>query len=110
MFWWFGHVGLALATTVSAWVHLWLLFRGIRSRDYYQPTRDLMRFTLASVVAGAAMGVVLAAFAPADAYWLSIGTWARIAWLTGLVLAGAASYGVTVWLAGVRPAEMRHHV
>jgi hypothetical protein len=41
---------------------------------------------------------------------LSIGTWARIAWLTGLVLAGAASYGVTVWLAGVRPAEMRHHV
>jgi putative peptidoglycan lipid II flippase len=110
MFWWFGHVGLALATTVSAWVHLWLLFRGIRSRDYYQPTRDLMRFTLASVVAGAAMGLVLAALAPADAYWLSIGTWARIAWLTGAVLAGAASYGVTVWVAGVRPAEMRHHV
>jgi putative peptidoglycan lipid II flippase len=32
-----GHVGLALATSLSAFINAWLLFRGLRKRKLYRP-------------------------------------------------------------------------
>jgi len=37
-----GHVGLALATSAAAFLNAWLLFRGLRKRNIYQPQSDVM--------------------------------------------------------------------
>ncbi len=110
MFWWFGHVGLALATAIAGWVHFWLLWRGVAAAGYYQATRRLAQTTARAVLAAALMGAVLAALAPSGAYWLASSSWQRVAWLAGLVVVGGLIYLAALRLAGWRPAEIGHRV
>ncbi|MDP6374232.1 MAG: murein biosynthesis integral membrane protein MurJ [Pseudomonadales bacterium] len=110
MFSWFGHVGLALATSISGWVHLWLLFRGVRERGFYAATAGLRRMVVLSVLASIVMGVVLIALTPSDGYWLSIGNWQRVGWLATVVGIGLSAYSAMLFVCGVRPGELRHRV
>ena len=50
VFWWFGHVGLAFATSVSAVIQAYLLIRGVVRDGSYQPTSQMGGF-LARVAA-----------------------------------------------------------
>ena len=110
MFRWFGHVGLALATAIAAWVHFWLLWRGVAAAGYYQATAGLARTAWRAVLAAALMGAVLAALAPSAEQWMALPSLQRIPWLAGLVLAGGSVYLAALWLVGWRPAEIDHRV
>ena len=110
MFWWFGHVGLALATAIAGWVHFWLLWRGVAAAGYYRATARLARTAWRAVLAAALMGALLAALAPSAEHWLALPSLQRIPWLVGLVLAGGMVYLAALWLMGWRPAEIDHRV
>ena len=110
MFWWFGHVGLALATSIAGWVHFRLLWRGVAAAGYYRATARLARTAWRAVLAAALMGALLAALAPSAEHWLALPPLQRIPWLAGLVLAGGAIYLAALWLLGWRPAEIDHRV
>lgn len=100
-----GHVGLALATSCSAWLNAMLLLRGLLSRGAYgfQPGWGL--FWLRAVVAVAAMVVALLL----GSLWLGeLAQWAawQRAWrLLTLCALGAVVYGGVLVLMGVR---LRH--
>ena len=108
MFRWFGHVGLALAISISAWLHCWLLWRGARSRGYFAFCRALARAGLRAGAATLCMGLALAASAPGEGFWLSASTLQRALWLTGMVAGGGGVYVAALLAFGARPADLRH--
>ena len=100
------HVGLALATAIAAWVNVALLAAVLHRRGHLAPDRRLVRRLVAVVGATAVMslcllGALLALDAP-----LQGGAGGRIAAVVGLVVGGAAVYGVAaVVFRAVRPRE-----
>jgi putative peptidoglycan lipid II flippase len=107
---WMGHVGVAFATTSAAIVQSYLLLRGVLATGVYRPSRELAVAIVRVLLATAVMVALLKGLAPSDPHWLAAPIRLRAIWLTGLSLAGLASYALMLWLAGVRPRDLRHRV
>jgi Uncharacterized membrane protein, putative virulence factor len=109
LMWWLnlGHVGLALATSVSAWLNVLLLFRGLR-RDEVLPRGSLPVKWLVQVgAATAAMVSVLLLLMPDHAMWAEWLWWQRALELGILCSAGLGFFGLSLLCCGVRPANLR---
>ena len=109
LMWWLnlGHVGLALATSVSAWLNAMLLFRGLR-RDAVLPLGSLPFKWLVQVTAAtAAMVSVLLWLMPDHAMWAEWLWWQRALQLGILCGAGLGVFGVSLLCCGVRPVDLR---
>ncbi|HYC03432.1 MAG TPA: murein biosynthesis integral membrane protein MurJ [Azospirillaceae bacterium] len=103
-----GHVGIALASGLTAWLNILLLATALRRRDALELDRPLLRRAPRIILAAALMGGALA-----------LGEWAlrpyfldhlavRIAALGALVAGGVAVYGLlVVGLGGVDRAELK---
>lgn len=91
LFPWIGHVGLALATSVAAWVNVFLLWRGLNG--FVAMTEGtvfkLGRTALASVL----MGVVLFFAAKGLAPWFDGSAFQRIVAMVLLVGSGVSAFG-----------------
>ena len=107
MYWKVGHVGLALATTCSAWLNAWLLWRGLNRREvwHWSPTasRELGRVLLAAV----AMAGLLWGADQLSPVWSSLPWWERGVRLVAICLAGMGCYFAVLWLMGARPAQLK---
>ena len=102
------HMGLALATTVSAFVNAGLLLRGLRKSGVYSPDAGWLKFAVKIILANLVMLVVLWFISGETAMWLEIGLMERILRLAGVVIAGAAVYFATMWLFGIRLTHLMH--
>lgn len=98
----YGYVGLAMATALSALVNAALLYRGLHRAGVYQLTATTLWFVARLAVAGAAMVAVLLWFCPPMSQWLAWSLLERVVWLTATIGLGAGSYLITVLLLGVR--------
>jgi len=93
-----AHVGIALATVVSAWLNCAMLAYMLRRRGYFAPDRQLKRRTPRMVVSTLVMVAGLWVLTYAVTPWL-LGTGAtRLLALTVLVVAGLAIYGLAALL------------
>ena len=109
LMWWFnlGHVGLALATSVSAWLNAVLLFRGL-GREAVLPGNLLLgKWIIQTGVASAAMIVVLLWMMPEDALWASWSWWQRAIQLGVLCASGMVVFAASLFLSGVRSGDLR---
>ena len=111
-YWQVGHVGLALATSVSAFLNAGLLCYALRKKAIYMPGRSWLRFMVNLVAAVAAMVAVLVLTANQfDA--LNTQVWQQLSWWQrsgGIALVCSAGFGVylaVLWLSGMRPADLR---
>jgi len=95
------HAGLALATSLAAWVNAGLLLRALKRRQIYRPQPGWRRFSLQLLAAGAALGGLLLAVVPVLHGWLAMSAATRITQLTLWVLAGAGVYFLCLRLGGV---------
>lgn len=104
----YAHTGIAAATAIAGTFNAILLWRWLRRDGTYQPEpgwgRWLLRLALALVV----MGVVVVGLREWIGDWTVMRASHRWAWLLVVISAGAASYGITLLLAGVRPRHLRH--
>ncbi len=95
------HVGLALATAISAWVNVGLLAFGLARRGYYKPDARLIRKCSAMLVAALFMAAsVWFAASQMQAYFHSTPL-IRVAALAALVVSGVVIYGGLVVITGV---------
>lgn len=102
-----AHVGLALATSLGAFVNASLLWRALRKRGLAQWSRDWLLY-LARVGGGlAAMVAVLWLMAEPDAVWVARGELQRVFWLLLTCAAGGLAYLAGLWLCGLRVAHFR---
>jgi len=104
------HAGLALATSLSAFLNAWLLLRGLRASGAYQPEGNWGRLLLKVLFACSAMSLLLILGPPPLTEWLDAGVWYRAGQLLLWVVLGAAVYLGTLFLLGVRGRHFRAHV
>ena len=103
--WPLQHAGLALAIGLGACINAALLLRGLLRRDIYRPQPGWPVFLLKLAIAVYIMGAMLWLASGADASWLAMGAATRAVNLTGVVLLGATSYFMVLWLLGFRLAD-----
>ncbi|GAK34776.1 putative lipid II flippase MurJ [Iodidimonas nitroreducens] len=103
-----GHVGLALSTSLAAWLNAGLLYVFLRKRRHLLLDQRFKTRLWRALFSCLAMVVVLLAIRfglvlPADAH-----LWPRIGLLAALVFSGMAAYGLSAVLTGaVVPREIR---
>jgi putative peptidoglycan lipid II flippase len=97
-----AHAGLALATSLAAFINAGLLYRGLRRIGVYTPTPGWTGFSLRVAAAGALMAAVLWYGEGELSVWLARGALERVGHLVLLIAAGVASYFVALTLMGLR--------
>lgn len=101
------HVLLATSTCISAAVNTFLLWRGLRRDGVYRPGAGWWRLLAQIGVASVAMGALLWWLKGDLAGWIAAGALERAGRLTLCIVAGATAYFLVLFLAGVRPAQLR---
>ncbi|MCA6061985.1 murein biosynthesis integral membrane protein MurJ [Thalassolituus marinus] len=104
------HAGLALATSLSAYYNVWMLYRGLRKQGVYEHQKGWMGFALKLLLAnGALVALMLVLMGPA-AQWLDWSAAQRAGWMTLIVVASVAMYFAILVSAGLRVRHLRGEV
>jgi putative peptidoglycan lipid II flippase len=105
LIWPLDHAGLALATSISAFMNAGWLLHGLLKEGVFrwQPGWGVMLFRLLSASAVLVATLVLIQQVQGD--WLKADLWTRVQWMTLLVLAGVGAYVLALLATGLR---MRH--
>ena len=109
LMWYFemGHVGLALATSVSAWINAGLLYLGLRRGGIPLTGVFEAKFVARLVVAVSLMGIAVSMMSPAVSLWLTADLSWRVGQMTLLVFAGMASFAMVLAVLGFKLNEVR---
>ncbi len=100
------HAGLALATSLSAFVNAGLLYRGLRKAGVYTPSAAWKRLWFQVILGCGVMAIVLLLLAPALETWRDWSLWQRALQLGWWVSVGAGSYLFTLLVLGMRPGDL----
>ena len=101
-----AHAGLALATSLGAYINSWLLYSRLRRDGIYRAGHRWRRFLLQTTTASVVMGLVLwLSVAPLD-QWQHWPSSIRALRLSLALLAGTVTYFGTIWLCGLRWHDM----
>lgn len=108
--WQIGHVGLALATSLSAFVNAGLLYRGLRREKVYRPGSGWRRYAFQTGTANVLMVAALLAILNNLPDPIGL-TWFQRCLNVGLLfIGGICVYGVTLLACGVRFRDFKGHV
>ncbi|WP_394243997.1 murein biosynthesis integral membrane protein MurJ [Vibrio astriarenae] len=100
--WFFSYVGLAIATALSAFVNMSLLYWGLHKDNIYRLTATTLKFVARLAFAGAAMVVLLVWLLEDMSVWLQWSLIERVMSLSMLIAAGGALYLFCLALLGIR--------
>ena len=109
LIWPLQHAGLALATSLSAFLQAWLLYRGLQAEGVFRADRALLVLTLRSTLGSAGMGVWLY-WLSRQLAWLEATAAERVGWLALAVVSGLLVYLFLLLLCGTRPGDIRSPV
>ena len=98
----FGFVGLAMATTLSATLNAWLLYRGLKQANIYHLTKETKLFIGKLMLAASTMALVVYQLSGDFDVWLAMSFFDQISQLTLCISAGFLSYFAVIFLLGVR--------
>jgi len=100
------HAGLALASSVAAYLNAGLLYRGLRKRQVYTPDRGWVRVWLAVIAACTVMGALLLFMTHDLESWLQASATMRIRSLVLTILSGVIAYLFIGVVAGLRKHDL----
>ena len=103
------HAGLALATSLSAYLNAYLLYRNLRQEQAYSPASGWPRLILQVAGAALLMAGLLVWLSPTLSDWIVAGRMQRIGMLLGLIVLGAGVYLATLLASGLRTGDLRAH-
>ena len=103
----YGYVGLAIATALSAFVNMALLYRGLHIAGVYQITKRTVFFIIRLVIAGAAMVAAILWQLEDMSVWLDWSFAHRSGVLGMLIGLGAVVYLVVLFLTGARLKDLK---
>ena len=96
-----AHVGLSLASTLSAFLNAGLLYWGLHRKGVYRIERHWIPVLLRYLLANAVMAAVLLAITPAMAWWTAAGhgNWIKVVYILGICAAGGLAYFAALFAA-----------
>lgn len=101
------HAGLALATSLSAYLNAFLLLRNLRRDDAYSPGPGWARLAVQVGAAGFLMAAMLVWASPELSGWVEADRLRRVGMLMGLIVLGAVVYFAVLLVSGLRPRDLR---
>ena len=107
-YWQAGHMGLALATSLSAFINAYLLFSGLRKSKVFRSTSGWLVFAGQSLLANLAMVAVLAGLLFYWDGWFNWSTLERIGRLAVVCVAGLSAYLLVLAGLGIRFRHLRY--
>ncbi len=102
-----GYVGLALATTLSATLNAWLLYRGLKTSGIYKLSAKTLIFIGKLVVSSSVMALVVYQLSADFDVWLAMGLIEQVIQLTICITLGIVSYLSMIILLGIRLADFK---
>lgn len=100
----FGHVGIATATTIAAFVSLYQYVHGLKKRGFWRFSPDLLRkivkITASSLIMGAAIYGCELFLNFRYSNWLDFGYMVKIPIFVGLCFLGVATFAIAAKLTG----------
>jgi putative peptidoglycan lipid II flippase len=103
------HAGLALATSLAAWLNAGLLYWRLRRDDVFHPRAGWWLYLLRLALAGIAMAGVLWWLAGSAEHWYQWSAISRVEHLALLILAGLATYVLVLFITGMKYRHLRHY-
>ncbi len=103
----YGYVGLAIATALSAFVNMALLYRGLHLQGVYRVSRRTFVFMIRLIFAGAVMVAALYWQLEDLTVWLSWGLTQRMVMLAALIVMAAVIYLLSLLILGVRLKDLK---
>lgn len=100
-----AHVGLALATSLSAFLNAGLLYYFLVKQQVFAPQSPWRGFSFQVITAVIVMSVVIVLLSPEHQAWLLFDAWQRVGWLLGLIMLAMLVYVVTLLIFGFRPRQ-----
>ena len=110
LIWSLAHAGLALATSLSAYLNAGLLLIGLQRAGVYTPEAGWFALWIKVAAGCITMGVVLWLGSPSLDAWLTASLLQRVWWLASLIAAGALSYFLVLFMFGFRPRHLLDRV
>ncbi len=107
-FWQIGHVGLALATSLSAFLNAGLLYRGLRKGNIYNPVAGWKLYFVRLLLANTTMIAVLLLGLNYFNDWSLLTAWQRIAYTGAICAAGLVAYVLSLLFLGLRLKDIQH--
>ena len=101
----FAHAGLALATSLAAFLNAGLLLKALMANGSYHPGSGWAAYIIRVGAATAVMCLVLWGLNDGQSTWSAATALERGAMLGQLIIAGAASYFFSAFVFGIRPRE-----
>jgi putative peptidoglycan lipid II flippase len=98
----FAHVGLALATSLSAMLNAALLYIGLRKLNVYQPRAGWGKFIIQLLVPNISLMLLLFWLTPEIIEWIDSNVWQRFTMLFGLIAAAMLVYFVMLAVVGIK--------
>jgi putative peptidoglycan lipid II flippase len=106
-YWQIGHVGLALATSLAAFLNAGLLYRGLRKDKHYQPAKGWGVYLARIIFANIAMLVALLFMLTLFGSWSDISAVNRVINIGFICTSGLAVYVSVLFLVGFRLKDIK---
>ena len=100
------HAGLALATTLSAFLNAGLLYLGLKKIGVYSPQKGWLKLFLQTFLAASIMGGVVFSLSGELSFWVTATAIERIIQLLWIIPTGAVTYFVVLWASGVHFSQL----
>lgn len=101
-----AHVGLALATSITAFLNAGLLYYFLIKHQVFTLQTRWRTFSLQVLLALTAMATLLLIASPSHQAWLLFDAWQRVGWLFGLIAAAMTVYLSVLLATGFRPRQL----
>lgn len=105
--WFYGYIGLAMATSLSAFINMALLYRGLHRDGVYRINRDTVLFITRIFAAAGIMVAALLYILQDISVWAEWGQMARTGNLTLLLAVGGTCYLLSLLVLGIRPKHLK---
>ncbi len=102
-----AHAGLALATSLAAYINAGLLFWLLKKRGHYRTGAAISSLLLKVILATAVMSVLLYILVHTPESWFAWNVYERIGWLLVWISGGALIYASVLWLSGLRMRDIK---
>ena len=98
----FGYVGLAIATTMSATLNAFLLYQGLKKGGVFSLTNEALWFMARVVISAGVMAIVVYTISPAFSVWLNMSFSEQLTKLIMCIGLGVISYFISIVMLGIR--------
>lgn len=105
--WFYGYIGLAIATSLSAFVNMTLLYSGLYRAKVYQLSKATLFFVIRLIIAAVAMTAVIWFSIEDIPQWLTWSLEYRAVMLAAMIAIGAITYILVLLALGIRPKHLK---